>query len=102
MSAAVVGYARTSTVDQAAGLEAQHRGLKAAGCIKLFSEQVSSVGSERPQLEAALDYVREGDALVVTKPDRIARSTSDLLAIAQRLKEKGVTFRILSMQIDTS
>jgi DNA invertase Pin-like site-specific DNA recombinase len=102
MSAAVVGYARTSTVDQAAGLEAQHRDLAAAGCSKIFSEQLSSVGSERPQLNAALDYVREGDTLVVTKPDRIARSTADLLAIAQRLKEKGVTFRILSMQIDTS
>lgn len=102
MTAAIVGYARTSTVDQEAGLEAQHRDLAAAGCTKVFSEQVSSLAAQRPQLAAALDYVREGDTLVVAKPDRLARSTADLLAIAQRLKEKGVTLRVLSMQMDTS
>ena len=56
----IVGYARTSTLAQVAGLEAQERDLHAAGCEKIFSEQVSSV-AERQQLEAALDYVREGD-----------------------------------------
>ncbi len=76
----LVGYARTSTVDQEAGLEAQERDLKATGCTKVFSEQVSSVG-RRSRLEAALDYVREGDTLVVTRPDRLARSVADLLAI---------------------
>ncbi|TPN83846.1 recombinase family protein [Mesorhizobium sp. CU2] len=97
-----IGYARTSTVDQDAGLEAQQRDLKAAGCIKVFSEQLSSVAIARPQLEAALDYLREGDTLVVTKPDRLARSTADLLGITERLRTKGVTLRILSMQMDTS
>ena len=58
----IVGYARTSTVGQVAGLEAQERELRAAGCDKIFREQVSSV-AERQQLEAALDYVREGDQL---------------------------------------
>lgn len=102
MTSALIGYARTSTTDQEAGLEAQHRDLRAAGCTKLFSEQLSSVATRRPQLNAALDYVREGDTLIVTKPDRLARSTADLLAITERLKAKGVTLRILSMQMDTS
>jgi DNA invertase Pin-like site-specific DNA recombinase len=65
----LVGYARTSTAEQEAGLDTQWRGLNAAGCEKLFLEQVSSV-AHRDRLEAALDFVREGDTLVVTKPDR--------------------------------
>ncbi|WP_425514010.1 recombinase family protein [Brucella intermedia] len=98
----IVGYARTSTTDQKAGLEAQLRDLKAAGCVKLFHEEVSAVAAKRPELERALDYVREGDTMVVTKPDRLARSTADLLTIAKLLEGKGVTLRILSMAIDTS
>lgn len=93
---AVVGYARTSTVDQEAGLEAQQRDLAAAGCGKVFSEQASSIG-KRVQLAAALDYLREGDVLVVTKPDRLARSVADLLGIIATLDSKGVALRILSM-----
>jgi DNA invertase Pin-like site-specific DNA recombinase len=62
MAGVLVGYARTSTTEQVAGLDAQIRDLKVAGCKKLFREQVSSV-VERGQLEAALDYVREGDTL---------------------------------------
>ena len=65
----LVGYARTSTIEQAAGLAAQKRDLKAAGCEKIFAEQVSSVAA-RAKLTAALEFVREGDVLVVTKPDR--------------------------------
>jgi len=91
----LVGYARTSTTEQIAGLEAQHEALAATGCTdKVFSEQTSSVGP-RPQLEAALDFVREGDTLVVTRLDRLARSTTDLLNIVQRLEQKGVALRIL-------
>lgn len=91
----LVGYARTSTTEQIAGLEAQHRELLATGCTdKVFSEQTSSVGP-RPQLEAALDFVREGDVLAVTRLDRLARSTTDLLNIVQRLEQKGVALRIL-------
>lgn len=92
----VVGYARTSTADQQAGLEGQERDLTAAGATKLFVEQVSSIG-RREQLDAALDYVRQGDVLVVTKLDRLARSTSDLLAIVTRLEAKGVALRVLAM-----
>jgi DNA invertase Pin-like site-specific DNA recombinase len=92
----IVGYARTSTAGQIAGLEAQERELRAAGCDKIFREQVSSV-AERQQLEAALDYVREGDQFAVTKLDRLARSVGDLLAIVARLEAKKVSLRVLSM-----
>jgi hypothetical protein len=68
----LVGYARTSSLSQVAGLEAQERELRAAGCDKIFAEQVSSV-AQREQLELALDYVREGDTFIVTKLDRLAR-----------------------------
>ena len=70
----LIGYARTSTNDQLAGLEAQVRDLKAAGCGKLYQEQASSV-AQRDQLEAAVDYAREGDTLVVTKLRRLIKST---------------------------
>jgi DNA invertase Pin-like site-specific DNA recombinase len=92
----LVGYARTSTVEQEAGLEAQERDLRACGCERLFSERVSSV-AKRAQLEAVLGFVREGDVLVVTKPDRLARSVSDLLATVSALEAKGVALRVLSM-----
>ena len=93
----LVGYARTSTSEQEAGLEAQIRDLQAAGCERVFSERVSSVAADRPQLAAALDFVRQGDTLVVTKPDRLARSVADLLAIVGRLEAKGVSLLALSM-----
>jgi DNA invertase Pin-like site-specific DNA recombinase len=94
---AVIGYARTSTIEQMAGIEAQERDLRAAGCTRIFAEQVSSVATLRPQLAAAFDYLRAGDVLVVTKPDRLARSTADLLGIMERLNAKEVGLRILSM-----
>ena len=96
-----IGYARTSTIEQIAGLEAQDRELRTAGAQKLFSERVSSV-AKREQLEAALEYCREGDVLVVTKLDRWARSMADLVAITSRLKAKGVALNILAMQLDTT
>jgi DNA invertase Pin-like site-specific DNA recombinase len=90
----LVGYARTSTIDQQAGLEAQQRDLRTAGCRKIFSEQTSSVGP-RAQLEAALDYCREGDTLVATKLDRLARSARHLSELVDQLETKGVALRIL-------
>jgi DNA invertase Pin-like site-specific DNA recombinase len=92
----LVGYARTSSLGQVAGLEGQERELAAAGCQKVFREQVSSV-AKRDQLEAALDYVREGDSLIVTKLDRLARSVGDLLNIVALLETKKVSLRVLSM-----
>ncbi len=99
---ATIGYSRTSTIEQKAGLEAQERDLKAAGCTRLFSEQLSSLDAKRRELERALDYVREGDTFVVTKPDRLARSTKDLLTILDALEGKGVRVRILSMDLDST
>ena len=96
-----VGYGRTSTLEQQAGLDAQIRELKAAGCEKIFTEQVSAVG-KRPQLEAALDFIREGDTLLVTKLDRLARSTQHLLEVADRVKGKGADLSILNLGADTS
>ncbi|WP_457153129.1 recombinase family protein [Mesorhizobium sp. P5_C1] len=97
----LVGYARTSTTDQKAGLEAQLRDLTGAGCAKVFREELSSVATKRPELERALDYVREGDTLIVTKLDRLARSVADLVGITAKLRSKCVALRILSMNLDT-
>jgi DNA invertase Pin-like site-specific DNA recombinase len=98
-----VGYARVSTVDQQAGLDAQLRDLKTAGCEEIFSEQISAV-AQRDRLKEALRFVRRGDTLVVTKPDRLARSTTDLLRIVEDFDRRGVGLVMLSMggqQIDT-
>lgn len=97
----IIGYARTSTVEQLAGFDAQVRDLTAAGCERLFTEQVSSV-AQRDQLEAAIDFAREGDTIVVTKLDRLARSMLDLMTIKARLDTKGIELRILAMNLDTS
>ena len=103
MTTTLIGYARTSTVDQAAGLEAQERDLNAVGCTRIFTEQVSSVDVKaREQLDAALGYVREGDTLVVTKLDRLARSVAHLLDVLAVLTGKGAALSILDMGIDTS
>jgi DNA invertase Pin-like site-specific DNA recombinase len=101
----LVGYARTSTAEQAAGLAAQERDLRAAavGCERVFAEQVSAT-APRPQLAAALAFRRAGDALVVTKPDRLARSVADLLSLIGQLEAAGVALRVLAMsgaEVDT-
>ena len=96
----IVGYARTSTVEQIAGFESQLLELKKAGCEKVYQEQVSSVGN-RVQLDAAMEFVREHDTLTVTKLDRLARSTKDLMSIIQELDRKNVGLRILDLGIDT-
>jgi DNA invertase Pin-like site-specific DNA recombinase len=98
----LIGYARTSTTDQKAGLDAQLRDLERAGCTKIFREELSSVATKRPQLEAALEWVREGDVLIVTKLDRLARSVADLVRIMATLRAKGVELRILAMNLDTA
>ena len=91
-----MGYARTSTLEQQAGMEAQLRDLRAAGAEKIFSEQTSAVG-KRPQLDAALEFVREGDVLLVTRLCRLARSTQHLLEIADRVKSKGADLNVLNL-----
>lgn len=95
---AIVGYARVSSVGQS--LEVQLEKLK--GCDKLFKEKRSGATAERPSLKKCLDYLREGDTLVITKIDRLARSTLHLHQIADLLKRKGVELKVLDQQIDTS
>lgn len=97
-----VGYARTSTLDQKHGLAAQLEELTAVGCEKIFQEQLSSVDQNRAQLEAAIEFVREGDELIVTKLDRLARSVADLVAIEKRLTGKGAALKVISPALDTS
>jgi DNA invertase Pin-like site-specific DNA recombinase len=92
----LVGYARTSTAEQIAGLDAQERDLRAAGAEEMYREQASSVGT-RAALATCLGFLRKGDALVVTKPDRLARSTRELLEIEADLTKRGVGLLILSM-----
>jgi hypothetical protein len=98
----LIGYARTSTMDQKAGIEAQLRELAGAGCEKVFQEQVSSVDfKERQQLDAAVDWARDGDTLIVTKLDRLARSVKHLHELVDTLNAKGVALRIINLGIDT-
>jgi DNA invertase Pin-like site-specific DNA recombinase len=92
----IVGYARTSTSDQTAGLAAQERDLKTAGAERIFAEQTSSV-SKRAALASCMTFLREGDVLAVTKPDRLARSTAELLTIEADLAKRGIELLVLSM-----
>ena len=96
----LVGYARTSTLEQVAGFDAQLKELNSLGCEKIFQEQVSSV-AQRGELDAAVDFVRECDVLVVCKLDRLARSISHLWKIIDLLEGKGVGLRVLDIGIDT-
>lgn len=97
-----VGYARVSTIGQS--LEIQLEALTKEGCEKIFHEKVSGKeAANRSELQHALDYVREGDVLVVTKLDRLARSMIDLGQIAKRLKDKGVGLKALDQSaVDTT
>ena len=96
----IVGYARVSTTDQ--NLDTQLDLLKKNDVNKIFKEKISGVKRNRPQLIEMLNYVREGDVIVVTKLDRIARSTKHLLEIVESIQEKGVEFRVLNINLDTS
>jgi DNA invertase Pin-like site-specific DNA recombinase len=93
-----IGYARVSSYGQS--LEVQLE--KLSHCNRIFQEKQSARTDEREQLQLCLDYVRDGDSLVVTKLDRLARSTRDLLNIMNRLEQKQVKLVVLDQQIDTS
>lgn len=97
---AVVGYARVSTHNQK--LDAQLDQLHGAGVEKVFEEKASGVDANREELAKMLDWVREGDTVICCKIDRIARSTQHLLEIVDRLEKKGVAFRVLNINLDTS
>jgi DNA invertase Pin-like site-specific DNA recombinase len=95
-----IGYSRVSTTDQ--DTAAQVMRLEAAGCQRIFEETISSRVEHRPQLQACLEYLREGDALVTVRLDRLARSTRELLEIAQGLESRGIDLVVLDQAIDTS
>lgn len=99
----LIGYMRSSTTEQVAGYEAQEISLRATGCTRLFGEMTSSV-AQRDQLDAAMSFARDGDTLCVTRLDRLARSTADLLKIIDQLEVKDVGLRILDFggsEVDT-
>ena len=95
---ALVGYARVSTVGQS--LDTQLQAL--AECSTIFQEKVSGARDDRPQLAQLLNFVREGDVVLVTKLDRLARNTRHLLEISEYLQSKRVALRILNLGINTS
>jgi DNA invertase Pin-like site-specific DNA recombinase len=96
-----VGYARVSSTGQ--DLAVQLEKLDGAGCDKIFKEKRSGVDAGRPELKRCLDYLREDDTLLVTKIDRLARSTSDLYRIISMVTEKGVAFKVIDdSTIDTT
>ena len=93
-----VGYARVSSVGQSLAVQLD----KLHHCDKIFQETTSGTGGKRPRLEACLEYVQEGDTLVVTRLDRLARSTLHLCQIAVDLHRKQVHLQVLDQHIDTS
>ena len=95
-----IGYARVSTRDQ--NLDAQVDALKEAGAKKLFTEKQSGKSRKRTELEKMLEQLREGDVVVVTKYDRLARSLPDLLSIVATIRDKGAGFKSLGEDIDTT
>jgi DNA invertase Pin-like site-specific DNA recombinase len=96
----LIGYARVSTTDQKTDTQVQ--ALKAAGCTVIRTEKVSGKSRDgRTELETVLDFIRAGDVLVVTKLDRLGRSTRDVLNLVHELAEKGAALRILEPAIST-
>jgi len=95
-----IGYARVSTQDQSPDLQLE--ALRAADCKRIFEEKASGAQRDRPQLTAAIEYVRSGDTLIVWRLDRLARSLKQLIETVEALEEKGIGFRSLTEHIDTT
>jgi len=96
----ILGYARVSTSDQS--LDGQVDALRAAGAERIFEEKRTGKSRQRPELERLLDQLRDGDVLVVTKYDRLARSLRDLIDIVEAIRQRGSGFRSLAEDIDTT
>jgi len=96
----LIGYARVSTLDQ--NPNHQIEALNEAGCKKIFTEKISSASKQRTQLQAALDYMREGDTLVVWKLSRLARSLTQIISTLKILEEQKIGLQVITQNIDTS
>ncbi|KPF92738.1 resolvase [Novosphingobium sp. AAP83] len=96
----IVGYARVSTTDQC--LDVQMDELSAHGCERIFQDQASGTNRDRAGLIEMLQFVREGDSIVVSRLDRFARSLTDLFQLLAELSRKGVAFQCVHQSIDTS
>src|SRR6056297_1968948 len=96
----IIGYARVSTSEQT--LNAQLDALRDVGAERIFEEKVTGKSRTRPELQKLLDQLREGDVVVVTKYDRLARSLRDLIDIVEHIRERGAGFRSLAEDIDTT
>lgn len=96
----LVGYARVSTDDQ--NLDLQHDALKKVGCEQIYEDQLSGARAERPGLQQALEYARNGDTLVVWRLDRLSRSLKDLIDMVATLETKGIGLKSLQESIDTT
>lgn len=96
----LIGYARVSTLDQNPTFQIEE--LRRAGCEKIFTEKKSGAQSDRPQLKEALDYMREGDTLVIWKLSRLARSLTQVMQTVKRLEERKIDLKVLTQRIDTS
>ena len=96
----VVGYARVSTIAQDPAL--QHDALRSVGAVRIFTDYASGASRDRPQLAACLDYMQPGNVLAVWRIDRLGRSVPDLVSTVTGLAERGVQFRSLDEQIDTT
>lgn len=95
-----VGYARVSTKDQ--DLSLQYEALNQLGCDKIYEDQISGAKASRKGLNLALEVLREGDSLVVWKLDRLGRSVKDLVTMVGELEHRGIHFKSLTDNIDTS
>lgn len=96
----IIGYARVSKFDQ--NLDLQIDALKKINSEKIFVDKVSGIKSEKPQLDQLLNFIRKGDTLTVWRLDRIGRSTVGLIKFVTELNEKGIYFKSISENIDTS
>jgi len=95
----LIGYARVSTLDQ--NPELQIEALNEVGCKKIFTEKISGAGKKRKQLQEALDYMREGDTLVIWKLSRLARSLTQIINTVKNLEDRQIGLKVLTQKIDT-
>jgi len=96
----IIGYARVSTEDQ--NLDAQLDALQDAGAERVFADKITGSARKRPELDKLISQLRDGDIVVVTKYDRLARSLRDLLDIVEEIGDQGAGFRSLAEDIDTT